>query len=120
MGTRVGYLQHDNDPISWWTSDLTFHRPDWLKEKRGEYVLDEMRWIPVITMLQTGADQFVANSVPVGQGHLFGQAPVYGWATIIAPEGWNDEQTEALAKVIAKRSRIPVNKDEGAQDSDGS
>lgn len=118
MGTRIGYLQHDNDPITWWTSDLAFHKPDWLKEERGEYVLDQMRWIPVITMLQTGVDQFVANDVPVGQGHLFGQAPVYGWATILAPEGWNDDKTEALAKVIAKRSQASADNPEDAVDSE--
>lgn len=69
-GTRIGYLQHDNDPITWWALDLAFHKPDWLKEPRGQYVLDEVRWLPIITMLQTGVDQFVANSVPQGQGHL--------------------------------------------------
>ncbi|NLC97752.1 MAG: hypothetical protein GX678_01570 [Actinomycetales bacterium] len=118
MGTRIGYLQHDNDPITWWTSDLAFHKPDWLKEKRGEYVLDQVRWIPVITMLQTGVDQFVANDVPVGQGHLFGQAPVYGWATILAPEGWSDAKTEALAKVIAQRSKATADTPEDAVGSE--
>lgn len=32
---RVVYLQHASDPIAWWTTDLLFARPDWLKERRG-------------------------------------------------------------------------------------
>ncbi len=117
MGTRIGYLQHDNDPITWWTADLAFHKPDWLREPRGDYVLDQVRWYPIATMLQAGVDQFVANSVPVGQGHLFGQAPVYAWATILAPEGWSEEQTKALAKVIKTRVKATETNTEDAQGS---
>ena len=116
-GTRIGYLQHDNDPITWWTLDLAFHKPDWLKEPRGEFVLDEVRWLPIITMLQTGVDQFVANSVPQGQGHLFGQAPVYAWAEILAPEGWNHQKTAELAEVIKKRAAATADNPEDAEDS---
>jgi uncharacterized membrane protein len=68
-------------------------------------------------MLQAGVDQFVANSVPVGQGHLFGQAPVYAWATILAPEGWSEEQTKALAKVIKTRVKATETNTEDAQGS---
>src|SRR4029450_2113858 len=34
-GTRVLFLQHPSDPIVWWSEDLLFNRPDWLKERRG-------------------------------------------------------------------------------------
>lgn len=117
MGTRIGYLQHDNDPITWWTSELTFHKPDWLREAPGEHVVSRMRWIPIITMLQVGVDQFVANSVPAGQGHLYGQSPVYAWATILAPEGWNQDKTEALADVVKNRAAATVDNAENAEDS---
>src|SRR5690606_30134300 len=33
--TRVVYLQHASDPISWWSPRLAFTRPDWLEEERG-------------------------------------------------------------------------------------
>ena len=36
---RVVYLQHASDPIAWWTPDLLFAKPDWLREKRGYDVL---------------------------------------------------------------------------------
>ncbi len=35
QGTRVLFLQHSSDPIVWWSPDLLFSKPDWLKEPAG-------------------------------------------------------------------------------------
>ncbi|MFE3999895.1 alpha/beta hydrolase [Nocardioides sp. YIM B13467] len=102
-GTRIGYLQHANDPITWWSPSLALERPDWLEEERGRDVSPNVRWIPGVTMLQLGVDQFSANSVPSGQGHQFGTAPVYAWASILPPPGWTDQRTDELATVIGDR-----------------
>lgn len=102
-GTRIGYLQHANDPITWWSFKLAFERPDWLEERRGRDVSPNVHWIPGVTMLQLGVDQFGANDVPAGQGHQFGQAPVHAWAKILPPPGWTDADTAELAKVIRDR-----------------
>ena len=53
-------------------------------------------------MLQLAADQMVANDVPAGQGHQFGQEPVRAWAEILPPNGWTDADTERLAVRIAE------------------
>lgn len=99
-GTRVGYLQHANDPVTWWTWGLTLNKPDWLREPRGTGVLPAMRWIPVVTMLQVAADQMVANGVPAGHGHEFGQAPTRAWTHILPPPGWGDADTERLVEAV--------------------
>ncbi len=99
-GTKVGYLQHANDPVTWWDWSLALHKPDWLSEPRGRDVPPAIRWIPVITMLQLGADQMVANDVPDGTGHQFGTAPVDAWATILPPPGWTAADTTRLADTI--------------------
>ena len=91
---RIGYLQHANDPITWWDGSLAFERPDWLREPRGRGVLPETTWVPVVTWLQLAADQLVASAVPDGQGHEFGQAPVVAWARILPSPGWSDGDTE--------------------------
>lgn len=96
-GTKIGYLQHASDPITWWTWSLAWSKPDWLREDRGRNVLPQTRWIPVLTMLQLAADQLVANSVPDGIGHQFGQEPVRAWARILPPEGWTEADTDRLA-----------------------
>ena len=100
---RIGYLQHPNDPVTWWDFALAFNKPDWLSEDRGRDVTPYMTWLPIVTMLQVGADQAMANSVPIGQGHLFGQAPVYAWAQILPPTGWTDVDSVRLAPVIKER-----------------
>jgi uncharacterized membrane protein len=102
-GTRIGYLQHANDPITWWSPSVALERPDWLGEERGRDVSPNVRWIPGVTMLQLGVDQFSANSVPAGQGHQFGTAPVRAWAAILPPPGWTDQRTDELAAVIGAR-----------------
>ncbi|MDQ4114341.1 MAG: alpha/beta-hydrolase family protein [Actinomycetota bacterium] len=103
-GTRIGYLQHANDPITWWSPAVALERPDWLEEERGRDVSPNVRWIPGVTMLQLGVDQFSANSVPSGQGHQFGTAPVYAWAAILPPPEWTDQRTDELAAVIGRRT----------------
>ncbi|WP_244929176.1 alpha/beta-hydrolase family protein [Nocardioides sp. W7] len=102
-GPRIGYLQHANDPITWWTWSLALHKPDWLDEPRGRDVSPKIRWIPVVTMLQLAADQMVANDVPQGQGHQFGQEPVRAWAKILPSPGWDDADTDRLAEEIASQ-----------------
>ncbi|MBC9733426.1 alpha/beta-hydrolase family protein [Nocardioides sp. zg-578] len=97
-GTRVGYLQHANDPITWWSWSLAVQRPDWLEEPRAPGVSPSIRWIPGITMLQLGADQMMANDMPAGQGHRFGQEPVWAWAAILPPPGWTEADTARLAE----------------------
>jgi uncharacterized membrane protein len=99
---RLGYLQHANDPVTWWDWSLALHKPDWLSEPRGRDVSPSILWIPVITMLQLGADQMVANDVPDGTGHQFGTAPVYAWATILPPPGWRAGDTTRLAATIIR------------------
>lgn len=101
-GTRVGYLQHANDPITWWDWSLALERPDWLREPPGRDVSPHLRWIPGLTMIQLAADQLVANDVPAGQGHEFGQEPVYGWAAVLPPPGWTGADSERLAAEIAR------------------
>ena len=103
IGPRVGYLQHANDPVTWWDWSLAVRKPDWLSEPRGRDVPPSIRWIPVITMLQLGADQLVANDVPNGQGHQFGTAPADAWATILPPPGWTTGDTARLVARIADR-----------------
>lgn len=60
-----------------------------------------MVWVPVITTLQLAVDQLAAG-IPDGQGHEFGQAPVYAWAQILPPDSWPTASTEPLAAWLAE------------------
>jgi uncharacterized membrane protein len=97
---RVVYLQHASDPISWWSPDLLFAEPDWLKEPRGYDVSGRMQWIPVVTFLQVSADMAVAVDVPDGHGHVYVQNVANAWADILRPDGWTLEKTEKLRPLL--------------------
>ena len=93
---RIAYLQHASDPIAWWTPDLLFTEPDWLREPRGYDVSGDMNWIPVVTFLQVAADMAVAVDVPDGHGHRYVKDVVNAWAAVMRPPGWTPDKTEAL------------------------
>ncbi|MCA2245588.1 MULTISPECIES: alpha/beta hydrolase [Mycobacterium] len=97
---RVVYLQHASDPIAWWTPDLVFSKPDWLRERRGYDVLPQTRWIPVVTFLQVSADMAVAVDVPDGHGHRYVADVADGWAAVLSPPGWTPEKTARLRPLL--------------------
>ena len=101
-GPRAVYLQHASDPIAWWTPDLLFQKPDWLRETRGYDVLPEMEWIPVVTFLQVSADMAVAIDVPDGHGHVYVRDVANAWAAVMQPPGWTPAKTEALRPLLAR------------------
>jgi uncharacterized membrane protein len=105
-GTRVLFLQHSSDPIVWWSQDLLFNRPDWLKEPPGRDRTASMRWYPIITFWQVAADMTNAGSVPGGHGHNYGDFVLDGWAAVTPPDGWTPHDTE--------RIRVALEKTEGA------
>ncbi|MET0454086.1 MAG: alpha/beta-hydrolase family protein [Mycobacterium sp.] len=97
---RVVYLQHASDPIAWWSPDLLFTKPDWLREPRGSDVSPEMEWIPVVTFLQVSADMAVAVDVPDGHGHVYVRDVANAWAAIMQPPGWSQDKTDALRPLL--------------------
>jgi uncharacterized membrane protein len=101
-GTRVLFLQHSSDPIVWWSADLLFNRPDWLKEPPGRDRTASMRWYPIITFWQVAADMTNAGSVPGGHGHNYGNFVLDGWAAVAPPDGWTPDDTERIRVALEK------------------
>jgi uncharacterized membrane protein len=102
-GTRVLFLQHPSDPIVWWSEDLVFNRPDWLREPPGRDRTATMRWYPIITFWQVAADMTNASSVPGGHGHNYGDFVLDGWAAVAPPEGWTPHDTDRIRTALEKR-----------------
>ncbi|WP_172799361.1 alpha/beta hydrolase [Mycobacterium sp. IS-3022] len=101
-GTRVLFLQHPSDPIVWWSPDLLFSRPDWLREPPGRDRTASMRWYPIVTFGQVAADMTNASSVPGGHGHNYGDLVLDGWAAVAPPDGWTREDTERIRTALTK------------------
>jgi uncharacterized membrane protein len=101
-GTRVLFLQHASDPIVWWSEDLMFNEPDWLKEPPGRDRTPLMRWYPIVTFWQVAADMTNASSVPGGHGHNYGEYVLDGWAAVAPPDGWTPEDTDRIRIALEK------------------
>jgi len=99
---RVAYLQNATDPISFFSFDLLWSRPDWLRAPRAPDVSRDMAWLPVVTFWQVAADLALAGSVPDGHGHSYGAAAVDGWAAVAAPEGWTAADSDRLKSAVAR------------------
>jgi uncharacterized membrane protein len=105
---KVIYIQHPSDPVSWWTPDLAFSRPDWLVEAPGPDRTENMHWFPMLTFFQVSADLAVANGLPDGHGHKFGLVSVDAWAAILPPKGWTDADTQSLKEYLEANPPDPL------------
>jgi len=105
-GTRVLFLQHASDPVVWWSPDLLFERPDWLKEPPGIDRIAAMHWYPIVTFWQVSADLTAnvgsAGASPSGHGHNYGLSQLDGWAAVAAPDSWTDDDTERVRRWLDK------------------
>ncbi|MGH7158339.1 MAG: alpha/beta hydrolase [Candidatus Saccharimonadales bacterium] len=98
---RILYMQHASDPIVWWSPDLIWHEPDWLRETRGSDVSPKMQWYPFVTFFQVTVDQFFATFVPPGHGHNYSDIIVSAWEAVARPPDWPPVKTEALQAIIS-------------------
>lgn len=94
---RLVYLQYASDPITFFSPDLFYWEPDWLKGKRGPDVSPEFEWIPIVTGIQVAFDMIGASSLGDGLGHLY--APEHyidAWVAVTEPDGWSAAEIDRL------------------------
>ncbi|HET7760924.1 MAG TPA: alpha/beta-hydrolase family protein [Phycicoccus sp.] len=103
--TRVVYLQHASDPVVFFSRDLAFSPPEWLRDgQRGPDVSPRMGWFPIVTMVQVLLDLPGAGNVPMGYGHLYSAtAHLTAWAAITDPPNWSAERAATLSRVLEAR-----------------
>ena len=97
---RIVYLQNSSDPISHFSFDLLWSRPEWLDEPRADDANPDMRWFPVVTFWQTLADLAYSFGAPAGHGHRYGANVVDGWLAMDTPDGWTDNDTQRLRDIV--------------------
>ena len=90
------FLQHASDPVVWWSPDLVWSEPDWLREPRGPDVLPQVHWYPLVTFWQVTWDMAISLAPPPGHGHHYGAEVPAAWAAILHPPHWTDAETAAL------------------------
>nr|WP_246002868.1 alpha/beta-hydrolase family protein [Nocardia tenerifensis] len=99
---RIAYLQHASDPVVWWSPDLLFEEPDWLREPRGPDVSPTMAWYPIVTFWQVAADLPNAQGVTDGHGHRYGTLVLDAWAALAEPPDWSADLSDRIRKYLAE------------------
>ncbi|MCC3263125.1 alpha/beta-hydrolase family protein, partial [Paenibacillus polymyxa] len=68
---RVVYLQYASDPVTFFDYRDLYRPPAWMSAPMGPDVSPELRWYPVVTMLQLALDMAVGTATPMGYGHVY-------------------------------------------------
>lgn len=101
-GTRIVYLQHGSDPVTFFSPSLAFRQPDWLRDgQRAPDVSERMNWVPVVTMWQVAADVGAASLVPEGFGHLYSRSEYLdAWMGLLNPVNWDADDSAGLVDYL--------------------
>lgn len=100
---RVVYLMNASDPVAWFEPESLFLPPAYLGHPRGPDVSPSMIWIPLATFWQTVLDLTTASGAPGGHGHTYGVNIVDGWADVLQPPGWTEQDTARLRELLAEK-----------------
>ena len=71
---RVVYLQYASDPVTFFDYRSLYRGPEWMLPPRGPDVSPQLRWYPVVTVLQLMLDMLMATTAPIGYGHVYAPA----------------------------------------------
>lgn len=110
---RIVYLQYASDAITFFDYRDAYQRPAWMNAPRGPDVSPELRWYPVVTMLQIALDMAVATSTPMGFGHVY--APehyVDAWVAVTDVRRWSPEALKKLKDHLGHAARKPITGDD--------
>jgi uncharacterized membrane protein len=96
QGTRILYIQHPSDPVTFWSFDTMVREPEWIQDPTGYDVPDRAHWFPFVTWAAGVADLAAGFGAAPGYGHDYSISFVAGWAAVSPPEGWTDAETVRL------------------------
>ncbi|MBJ7577539.1 alpha/beta-hydrolase family protein [Devosia sp. MC532] len=98
---RIVFLQYASDPIVFFNFDTDWTRPDWLSQPTGPDVSPALNWYPIVTFLQLAVDAALAQTAPVGYGHVYSPHDyIDAWVAVTDPPGWDAQSINALKAAI--------------------
>jgi uncharacterized membrane protein len=100
---RVVYLQHETDPVVWWSTDLILSAPPWLDETTApNSPMSRMSWMPFVTFWQLTGDMAMSNTVSGGFGHRYQETEtVSAWAGVLGMDPHGDYSRIERAIAVA-------------------
>jgi uncharacterized membrane protein len=103
---RIVYLQYASDAVTFFDFSSLYREPDWMKTPRGPDVSPELRWFPVVTMVQLLLDMATATTSPIGYGHVYApQHYIDGWIAVTDPQGIQPTDVLRLKTFFADKVR---------------
>lgn len=101
---RIVYLQYASDAITFFEPRGFLRKPAWLAEPRGPDVSEHMRWIPMVTMMQTALDMPLSMDAPMGFGHVYSPAHyVAAWLEVTGLDDWTPDEITRLKRHLDER-----------------
>lgn len=99
---RIAFLQYPSDPIVFFDWSILYGAPAWMSGERGPGVSPALTWYPVVTLLQIGMDMALAQTSPVGYGHVYAAEDyIDAWRALVEPPGWDDAAIDDLkARIV--------------------
>ena len=100
---RMVYLQYPSDPIVFFEPTMLYRAPVWLSGRRTPGVSPLLDWYPVVTFLQLALDMALAQTAPIGFGHVYAPEDYFdAWVQVTQPEGWDDAALAALRQRLTR------------------
>ncbi|WP_395397529.1 alpha/beta-hydrolase family protein [Novosphingobium sp. BL-8A] len=101
---RIVYLQYGSDPITFFTPETFYRKPEWMTGQRAPDVSPTFHWVPGITFLQLCVDMITGTETPPGFGHVFAvEHYMDGWIAVTQPSGWNEADLARLREAVARK-----------------
>jgi uncharacterized membrane protein len=97
---RVLYLHHATDAIGTWRWSNIWSDPGWADDPPADDVLEEVRWVPLVSFVQETFDLMNGFSAAPGHGHDYRDAFVDAWAAVVPPPGWTADDTARLRAAL--------------------
>lgn len=106
---RMVYLQYGSDAITFFSPHDAWREPDWMQPPRAPDVSAAVRWYPMISMLQLAVDMLLADSTPMGYGHVFAPSHyVLAWSALLDDHDWTPAERGRLSWMLDQRRRAQL------------
>lgn len=101
---RIVYLQYASDSVTFFDFRSLYREPDWMIAPRGPDVSPELRWYPVVTLLQLTLDMAMSTTAPMGYGHVYAPAHyIDAWIEVTDVQGWTAQDVARLKQEFGRR-----------------
>lgn len=106
---RIVFLQYASDAITFFDFRDLYRRPAWMDPPYGPDVSPQLRWVPVVTMLQLALDMSVSTDTPLGYGHVYApQHYMDAWLAVTGATGWTPDALARLKQHLLDRAHAAL------------